>query len=508
MSHDSIRQVVIVGGGTSGWMTAAGLARMLDRNQVSITLIESDEIGTIGVGEATIPTLQSFNSLLGIDEADFIRRTQGTFKLGIEFADWGRPGDSYIHPFGSFGIDRPEVRFHHMWLKLKAAGEQVGDIGDYNLSLVAARLNRFGAGTNGLTSSMRHAYHLDASLYARYLREYAESRGVTRREGLITNVNQREDGFVSSLTLRDGRTIGGDLFIDCSGFRGLLIEETLKAGYEDWTRWLPCDRAVAMPCESAGPLLPYTRATADAAGWRWRIPLQHRLGNGYVYSSQHLDDESAASRLSAALEGRPLALPRFIRFKAGHRRRLWDKNVVAIGLAGGFIEPLESTSIHLVQTGLSRLLVLFPDKRFHPALIEEFNRSSLLEYEQIRDFIILHYKVTNRDDTPFWRYCRDMDIPDSLKHKLDLFRSGGRIFRFNDDLFTENSWLAVMLGQGLMPEAYDPVADSIPLSAMRQAISDLQRAIRKAAQSLPEHATFIQSCCQAPRASRLSTSET
>jgi tryptophan halogenase len=462
--------------------------------------VESDDIGTIGVGEATIPTLQAFNMLLGLDEADFVRRTQGTFKLGIEFTDWGRLGDRYLHPFGSYGMDRPEVKFHHMWLRLKAAFADVGDIGDYNLTHVAARLNRFGKGGVGLASSLRYAYHLDASLYARYLREYAEARGVCRQEGMIVGANQREDGFVSSLALKDGRMVAGDLFIDCSGFRGLLIEETLKAGYEDWTHWLPCDRAVAAPCESTEPLLPYTRAMADTAGWRWRIPLQHRMGNGYVYSSAYIDDNSAAARLVETLEGRPLASPRFLKFKAGHRRKLWDKNVVAIGLAGGFIEPLESTSIHLVQTGLSRLLLMFPDQGFQPALIEEFNRSSILEYEQIRDFIILHYKATRRDDTPFWRRCRDMDVPDSLKHKLDLFRCGGRIFRFNDDLFTENSWLAVLLGQGIVPEGYDPVADSIPLDDMSRAITDLRAAILKASQSLPEHGAFIRSHCRAPGA--------
>jgi len=443
MRAEPIRQVVIVGGGTSGWMCAAGLSRMLDMRHVAVTLIESDQIGTIGVGEATIPTLQTFNNLLGIDEADFIRQTQGTFKLGIEFIDWGQLGERYIHAFGPFGRDRPEVRFHQMWLKLRSLPAGISDISEYNLTLVAARLNRVGIGAakTGVFSTLGHAYHLDASLYARYLRTYAERNGVRRLEGLVTAVNQREDGFVSALMLKDGRVIEGDLFIDCSGFRGLLIEDTLKAGYTDWSHWLPCDRAVALPSENSGPLLPYTRATADAAGWRWRIPLQHRQGNGYVYASAHLDDDTAAQRLSAATEGRPLADPRVLRFTAGHRRKLWDKNVIAIGLSGGFIEPLESTSIHLVQSGISRLLRMFPDKNFNPALIDEFNRSSTLEYEQIRDFIVLHYKTTRRDDTAFWRHCRDMEVPDTLKHKLALFRDSGRIFRLQDDLFSETSWL-------------------------------------------------------------------
>jgi tryptophan halogenase len=498
MTHEPIQQIVIVGGGTSGWMTAAGLARLLDRRRLRITLVESDEIGTIGVGEATIPTLQTFNALLGLDEADFMRRTQATFKLGIEFVDWGRLRDRYLHPFGAAGIDRPEVKFHHMWLKLKSEFEDIGDIDDYNLTSLAARLNRFArAPQGGLAASLRHAYHLDAALYARYLRDYAEARGLCRIEGVIVRVDQREDGFVSSVTLKDGRVIEGDLFIDCSGLRGLLIEETLKAGFEDWTRWLPCDRAVAIPSGNAGPLVPYTRATADRAGWRWRIPLQHRTGNGYVYSSAHLDDDAAARRLSEALDAPALAPPRLIRFRTGHRRRLWDKNVVAIGLAGGFIEPLESTSIHLVQKGISHLLQLFPDKGFHHALSDEFNRSSIREYEQIRDFIILHYKATHRDDTAFWRHCRDMDIPETLQHRIDLFRDSGRIFRFQDELFNEHSWLAVMLGQAGLPRTYDPVADSIPSNEMRRAIIDLRTAMLTTARTLPEHGAFVQSYCRA-----------
>lgn len=502
MTSDPIRQVVIVGGGTSGWMAAAGMARMLDRHQVAITLIESDEIGTIGVGEATIPTLQTFNTLLGIDEADFLRKTQGTFKLGIEFTDWGQKGDRYIHPFGASGRDRPEVQFHQMWLKLCTITPEIGEIGDYNVTLMAARMNRFGLAqrNSGLLSTMRHAYHIDASLYARYLRTYAVARGVTRVEGLINQVDQRENGFVSSVTLKDGRSFDGDLFIDCSGFRGLLIEETLKTGYEDWTHWLPCDRAVAVPCESVKPLLPYTKAMADDAGWRWRIPLQHRMGNGYVYSSAYLDQDRASQRLVSTLEGRPLAEPRFLRFRAGHRRKLWDKNVIALGLAGGFIEPLESTSIHLVQTGISRLVTMFPDKTFNPAGIEEFNRSSILEYEQVRDFIILHYKATRRTDTPFWQHCHDMDIPESLSHRLALFRDRGRIFRYKDDLFTENSWLAVLLGQGIVPAGYDPVVDSVPIDEMRQAVHNLKRAVLKTAESLPDHGDFIQSYCSADEA--------
>jgi tryptophan halogenase len=496
MTREPVSRVVILGGGTSGWMCAAGLSRMLGNRQVSITLIESADIGTIGVGEATIPTIQTYNTLLGLDEADLLRQTHGTFKLGIQFVDWGRLGDSYIHPFGSYGIDRPEVKFHQMWLRLKAGATDVGDIGEYNVSAMAAAMNRFGKpaqGARGLGSTMRFAYHIDAQLYARYLRAYSEKRGVHRIDGVVTQVDQREDGFVTALVLKDGTRVEGDLFIDCSGFRGVLIEGALKAGYEDWTHWLPCDRAVALPCASSGQLLPFTRATADSAGWRWRIPLRHRLGNGYVYSSAEIDDDAALRRLRETLDGEALGDPRFIRFVAGHRRKLWDRNVVALGLAGGFIEPLESTSIHLVQTGISRLLLLFPDKSFNPALRDEFNSSSILEYEQIRDFIILHYKLTERDDSPFWRRCRGISVPDSLSRKIELFRDSGRIFRFKDELFTDNSWLAVMLGQGLTPETYDPVANGIPEDQMRHAILHLRQSIWKFAHALPDHEQYLES---------------
>jgi tryptophan 7-halogenase len=363
--------------------------------------------------------------------------------------------------------------------------------------LVAVRLNRFSPpGTKGLLSTLRYAYHLDANLYGLYLRDYAEVRGVKRLQGTITGVNQADNGFVKSLNLSDGQCIDGELFIDCSGFRALLIEGALKTGYVDWSHWLPCDSAVAVPSESTGPLRPYTCAMADEAGWRWRIPLQHRMGNGYVYSSAYLDDEVAKQRLLSTLGGQPLAEPRQIKFTAGHRRKLWEKNVVAIGLSGGFLEPLESTSIHLIHMGIARLLLLFPDKDFKPALRDEFNRLSLLEYEQIRDFIILHYKATQREDSAFWRYCRDLKIPDSLQQKFDLFRAGGRLIRFKDELFAEKNWLAVMLGQGIIPDGYDPVVDSIPLDEMRSALLNIKDAVLKTAQSLPEHVAYIRSNCQ------------
>ena len=503
ITQGPIRNIVIVGGGTAGWMCAAACGRFFAQSGPKVTVVESEEIGTVGVGEATIPTLKTFNDILGLNEDDFIRQTQGTMKLGIEFVDWSDLGSRYIHPFGTHGRDRIDIKFHQLWLKLKTVfPDEAGQIGDYNLSAIAARLQRFDrpvGGSDGLLSTLGYAFHFNAGLYARYLRSYAEARGIQRIEGMITGVNQySEDGFVRSVTLKDGLEIAGDLFIDCSGFRGLLIEQALKTGYTDWRQWLPCDRAVAIPCESDGPPLPYTRSTADSAGWRWRIPLQNRIGNGYVYSCDHLSADQAVEQLVMKLDGNPLAEPRHLQFTAGHRNRFWDKNVVALGLAGGFIEPLESTSIHFIQTGIMRLITLFPDLGFSQVDIDEFNKASALEYEQVRDFIILHYKATRRNDTPFWLRCRDMDIPDSLRHKMELFRSKGRIFRYADDLFTVDSWLAVMLGQGLVPSAHDPIADTIELDDIRRNLAALRNALYKRAQAMPTHESFIKTCCAAP----------
>jgi tryptophan halogenase len=497
-----IGHVVIVGGGTAGWMCAAALAKILPRGQVRLTLIESDEIGTVGVGEATIPSLLTFNRILGLDETDFVRSTHATFKLGIEFVDWQVLGQRYLHPFGVHGRDTPEFKFLQLWLRLKQAGSgPAGDIGDYNLNTLAAKLGRF-ARPSGEAAwpfcALRYAFHFDAALYARYLRGYAEGRGVVREEGRIVHVRQRaDDGFIEGLDLQDGRRIEGDLFIDCSGFRGLLIEETLKAGYEDWSRYLPCDRAVAVPSALVGPPDPYTRATADSAGWRWRIPLQHRMGNGYVYCSDYISDDAARTQVLAKLEGQALAEPRQLRFKAGHRKRLWVKNCIAVGLAGGFIEPLESTSIHLIQTGLLRLATLFPDKGFAQPDIDEFNRSSVREYEHVRDFIILHYKATAREDAPFWRRQRDMQIPDSLAHRIALFESKGRIFRQQEELFADDSWLAVLLGQGIVPSGYDPLVEGLSLEDIGRNLAGLRTAILKTAQALPTHQDFIEKACKA-----------
>jgi tryptophan halogenase len=499
-----VRTVAIVGGGTSGWMCAAALSRLIQHAGVSVTLIESEEIGTVGVGEATIPSLLTFNAMLGLDEDDFVRSTQGTFKLGIEFVDWHRRGSRYIHPFGTFGLDLQGIKFHQFWLKLAQLGDaDVGELGDYNLCTVAARLARFarpGGEPGSVLSSLRYAFHFDAGLYARYLRAYSERSGVVRVEGRITEVKRRsEDGFIEAVLLADGRTVDGELFIDCSGFAGLLIEQTLKAGFESWSHWLPCNRAVVVPCASSGTLVPYTRSTADTAGWRWRIPLQHRIGNGYVYCSDFISDEAAQEQLLSKLDGTPLAAPRLLKFVAGRRRKFWDKNCVAIGLAGGFIEPLESTSIHLGQAGIAKLLALFPDRSFAQTEIDAYNQATTLEYERVRDFIILHYKATERDDTPFWRRCRDMDVPESLHQKMQLFRSKGRVLRWQEDLFTEDSWIAVMLGQGVVPSGYDPLVDSLPVENLRRFVRHIREVVAKTAQAMPAHESFIERNCAAKR---------
>jgi tryptophan 7-halogenase len=497
-----IRSVVIVGGGTAGWMSAAALARMIEHAGVSVTLIESDEIGTVGVGEATIPSIRTFNGLLGLDENDFIRHTQGTFKLGIEFVDWHRQASRYVHPFGTYGLDLQAVKFHQFWLKLRRLGEaDSGELGDYNLCTVAAAQNRFmrpQGGPESVLASLRYAFHFDAGLYAAYLRRYSEARGVRRIEGKIVHVNLRtEDGFITGVVLQDGRTVEGELFLDCSGFRGLLIAQSLNIGFEDWSRWLPCNRALAVPCERVSPLLPYTRSTADAAGWRWRIPLQHRTGNGYVYCSEFITDEAARARLLSQLDGAALAEPRLLSFTAGRRRRFWERNCVAIGLAGGFIEPLESTSIHLIQEGVAKLLALFPDRGFSTAEIKAYNIYTAEQYRRVRDFIILHYKATERADTPFWQRCRDMRIPESLQEKIDLFRGKGRVLQEPENLFNEHSWIAVMLGQGINPMAYDPLVDSLQVDNLRRFVLHVRDVTARTASAMPLHQDFIEQNCSA-----------
>ena len=494
----SLRNIVIVGGGSAGWMAAAALSRAVTHG-CTITLIESDEIGTVGVGEATIPPIQTFNQMLGLDEAQFLKRTQGTFKLGIEFVNWAQQGHRYFHPFGPHGHQFDLSPQHQHWLRSRQRPGAAG-LDEHSLAWAAASRGRFDKPSSDprtVQSTFDYAYHFDAGLYARYLREVSEARGVQRLEGKILHAELRAgDGFISSVRLADGRNVTGDLFIDCSGFRGLLIEEALHTGYDDWTHWLPCDRAMAVPCASTGPLTPYTRSTAQEAGWQWRIPLQHRLGNGYVYCSQFMGDDEAATKLLERLDGPALAVPRPLRFVTGRRKLFWNKNVVALGLASGFMEPLESTSLHLVQSGISRLLALFPDRDFDPLVTQEFNRIAINECERIRDFIILHYKLTTRDDSPLWRYCAAMAIPDTLGYKIEHFKRYGRLVTEGHDLFGPASWLAVHIGQHNWPQRHDPIIDLRDVDG-DAILARMRAAMVLAAQAMPSHEAFIQQYCAA-----------
>ncbi|HEX8062064.1 MAG TPA: tryptophan halogenase family protein [Allosphingosinicella sp.] len=496
MAPPSIKSILIVGGGSAGWMTAAALANKLAGLPIAIGLLESAEIGTVGVGEATLPHIRFFNAALGFDEAEFMRRTKATFKLGIEFRNWGRIGDSYIHPFGAFGTELGGVPFHQHWLRMRAAGATV-PLEHYSLPIQAARHDRFAHPADdprSLHSTYSYAYQFDAGLYGRFLRDYAEQRGVERTEGRIVDVALRpEDGFISSLTLAGGRLLEADLFIDCSGFRGVLIEQALGAGYEEWTRWLPCDGAIAVPCAGEGPLTPYTRATAHSSGWMWRIPLQHRVGNGHVYSSAFIDDGDAESALLAQLEAPPLAEPNRLRFTTGKRRCHWAKNCVAIGLSAGFLEPLESTGIHLIQLAIGHLIDLLPDSGWDPLDAAEFNRMMDLEYERVRDFLILHYCATERDDTPFWNHCRTMDLPDSIHSRMELFRERGYVVNYREGMFLEPSWIAVYLGQNVIPRRFDPLSEAVPESRLRAEMSRIGEACRAAAERMPRHDDFLRS---------------
>ncbi|OGB00821.1 MAG: tryptophan halogenase [Burkholderiales bacterium RIFCSPHIGHO2_12_FULL_69_20] len=505
MDNKLIDTIVIVGGGTSGWMTAAALAKVL-RGKYKIQVVESDEIGTVGVGEATIPMIRRFNQVLEIDEDEFLRETQGTFKLGIEFVNWGRPGERYMHGFGVFGQDLWTVGFDQYWQRMHQAGKAL-DLEAYSINRMAARANKFMRAQPDLGNSpladIVHAFHFDASLYARYLRRYSEALGVQRIEGRIVDVLLRgSNGHVDSLQLDDGRRVAGELFVDCSGFRGLLIEQTLQTGYEDWTHWLPCDRAVAVPCESVSELLPYTRSTAHQAGWQWRIPLQNRIGNGHVFCSAYISEDEATAVLMANLDGAPLAEPRTLRFATGMRRQAWNRNVVAVGLAGGFMEPLESTSIHLVQTAIARLLAFFPDRSFNPLDIDEYNRQSRFEFERIRDFIILHYHLNQREDAPFWQHCREMEIPATLQQKIDLYRAHGRIVREGSELFAEVGWLQVMHGQGLRAQGHHPLASLITEPEVAEYLDNVSGVIGKCLQVMPGHAEYVARHCAAPAARR------
>ncbi len=501
MAFTSVRNIVIVGGGTAGWMTAAALSKVLGRDY-TIRLVESDEIGTIGVGEATIPGINSFNQALGIDEDDFIRATQGSFKLGIEFVNWGALGQSYFHGFGRMGQATDELPFHHYWLRMKQL-DRASPLEAYSINTAAPRQGKFLRSQPSMAGSplhdIAHAFHFDAGLYAKFLRGFSENLGVQRTEGKIAHVQQREpDGSIDAIVLENGERMAGDFFIDCSGMRGLLIEQTLQAGYEDWSQWLPCDRAVAVPCAATAPLLPMTRATAHTAGWQWRIPLQHRTGNGHVYSSRFMDQEDATQILMRNLDGEPLAEPRHIRFLTGRRKQFWRRNCVAVGLSSGFMEPLESTSIAMIQSAVARIINFFPHTGFEDADVAEYNRLTAMEYELVRDFLVLHYKATARDDSPFWNYCRTMEVPESLQRKMALFESNGRIYPDKYDLFSDVSWLQVMVGQGVIPKGYHPLANLRSQEDVLAYLQNVEQVIAKCVIAMPTHAQYIAKCCAAP----------
>ena len=483
-------------------MTAAALSTVLN-GRYNIRLVESDEIGIVGVGEATIPMIQRFNRVVGIDENEFMRETMGSFKLGIEFVNWGKLGDRYMHGFGRLGQDLATVPFDQYWHKMRRLGK-AAPLGEYSITRMAANANRFMPARFDVPNSplrdITYAYHFDASLYAKYLRKLSESRGVVRIEGKIKRATMREpDGHIDAVELENGTRVEGELFIDCSGFRGLLIEQTLETGYEDWTRWLPADRALAVPCESAPQITPYTRSTAHTAGWQWRIPLQHRTGNGHVYCSRFISDDEAAATLLANLDGKALADPRLIKFQTGMRKLAWNRNVVALGLASGFLEPLESTSIHLIQSGIQRLIDFFPDRGWSAVDRDEYNRQSRFDYERIRDFIILHYHLNQRTDAPYWVECANMAIPDSLRHKMDMYRAHGRVVRVDNELFSEVGWVQVFEGQNMPLDSYHPLVDTQAEEDIAEYLESVRDVIAKCVGVMPTHDEYIRKMCAAKK---------
>jgi tryptophan halogenase len=500
MTNNFVKNIVIVGGGTAGWMSAAALSKCFKDSSVNITLVESDAIGTIGVGEATIPSISAFNEQLGIDEDAFVKATNATFKLGIEFADWKVEGEKYFHPFGTYGFDLEGIPFHHYWAKMRAAGE-TWSLDDYSLNAMAAYEGKFLRPQPEHGTVMRklaYAFHFDASLYAKFLRSFSEARGVNRKEGKVVKVIQNpENGFVMSVKLEDGRNIEGDLFIDCTGFRGLLVEQTYKTGYTDWSEYLPVNRAVAVRSEMMTPPVPYTRSTALEAGWKWRIPLQQRTGNGYVYCDKFSSPEQAEKILLDGLEDTPLGRPLHLRFVTGMRKKFWTHNCVAIGLSGGFLEPLESTSIHLIRTGIAKLIALFPDKSMPAVERDEYNRLMQNDFTHIRDFLILHYKATRRSGQPFWDYVREMDIPESLETKIKLLRSRGRFFKYDSELFDATSWMAVAVGQGWEPSGYNPVVDGLTHNNIQKSLANIRKVLGKTVAAMPSQQAFIDKFCKA-----------
>jgi tryptophan 7-halogenase len=488
-----VKRVVIAGGGTAGWLAAAAISQQLGK-LLDITLIESDEIGTIGVGEATIPPVRVFHKLLQIDEQEFMRATAATFKLGISFENWGLKGDRYIHSFGRNGKPTWMCEFHNFWLRSLELGMQ-SELGEFCFELQAAKAEKFALTQQG---EINYAYHFDAGQYAKFLRRFSEGHGIKRIEGKIKDVQQNaESGFVDSLTLHSGQVIEGDLFIDCTGFRGLLIEQTLKTGYEDWSHWLPCDSAAAVQTELTAPAPPLTRAIAHDAGWRWCIPLQHRVGNGLVFSSKFQSDDSAKEELVKAIDGKPLTMPRVLKFQTGRRRQVWNKNVLALGLSSGFIEPLESTSIHLMMVGVTRLLHLFPFSGVTQSLVDQYNEGARIEMEKTRDFVVLHYHATQRDDSPFWRHCRDMPIPDTLAHRIELFKENAYAFQGDSELFRVDSWTQVMLGQRIQPRAYHHAARILGDEELKKFLSEYRASIAQTVARMPVHQDFVNQYCRA-----------
>ncbi|UIP06166.1 tryptophan 7-halogenase [Erythrobacter sp. SDW2] len=505
----AIRQIVIVGGGTAGWMAAAALSRLKTNNLVDITLVESEAIGTVGVGEATIPPFVNFNELLEVDESEMLSAVQGSFKLGIQFVNWGEIGDSYIHPFGAYGYTMGGISFQHVWHRQRQHGDK-RPLQVFNVETMAAYFGRFSR-TQDYTKNferedlppVNYAYHINATAYAAFLRKYAEQRGVVRQEGKIVDVTlDGESGDVTSVQLDSGKEIAGDLFVDCSGFRGLLIEQALQTCYTEWTHWLPCDRAVALPCnrDDGSPPPPFTRATAHSAGWQWQVPLQHRNGNGHVYCSSFMEADEAHDILVNNIAGKPTADPNHLRFVTGHRNKFWNRNVVAVGLAAGFMEPLESTSIHLINTAVDKLISMLSLDGITDAQRDTFNRLTAREYARIRDFLILHYKATERTDSEFWNYCRTMSVPDTLTQKIELFKATGQIFREEDELFTETSWAAVMMGQRIPMIGHNPVADTMDLVKTRKELDEMEQSIRYVVQNMPSHEQFLAQYCPAREA--------
>ena len=496
-------RIVIVGGGTAGWMCAAGLARRLDARDYAVTLIESDEIGTVGVGEATLPHVKIFNDMLGLDEARFMAATRATFKLGIEFVSWDRPGDRYIHPFGVIGEPWGGIDFQHHWERARTAGVADAPLGDYSFAVAAARGDRFDHPNEdpaSIRSTFSYAYHFDAGLYAALLRDWAVGHGVRRIEGRVEAVARRETGDLDSVTLASGQRIAGDLFVDCTGFRSLLLGGEFGVAWQGWERWLPCDRALALPCGRRGDATPYTRATAQTAGWSWRIPLQHRTGNGYVFSSRFTDPDAARETLLAAIDGPAQGEPRLLRFEPGRREVAWAGNCVGIGLASGFLEPMESTSIFLIQAAVTDLIDLMPTPGaggIDARLAAEFNRLFALQYERVRDFLVLHYWANRRVGEPLWDYLRHMEIPDSLAHKVALFRARARVPDYRYGLFARDSWLSVLIGQGIEPDGHDPLADSVPLPALTERLADLRQRIAGGVEALGPHQRFVERYCPA-----------